>query len=232
MLSHLFSWTAALLLAVLFGTNAQALDINEDAVAFLQKLGEQNQEIHTFCANFVQVKKVATLNRTLSSKGYICLRKAEAQAANTPQSQSSENVRPATDALLFAYTKPVSSGFIFRQGKGNLWQENPRKTFVATIPGQSVVVAIAEHIYALLVANPTNLLANYNVSPANTKAASLHFTPYRQTTFAQIEALYHREDGGLRNISLREANGDSVEITFQGVHINDILPRHCEMYLH
>ncbi|MCR5814424.1 MAG: outer membrane lipoprotein carrier protein LolA [Desulfovibrio sp.] len=211
-------------------TPARAFEFNEDVVEFLQKLAEQNQAIHTMSANFVQVKRVAVLNRSLDSQGYFCLRKAPA-VAESPEMAATENAPKPSDALLFTYTKPLVSGFIFRDGQGHLWQDNPRKTFVARVPGQNVVVAVAEHTFALLRANPVTLLANYTVSLLRNNSHALRLIPHRQTYFSRIDALFNREDGGLRKIQLLEANGDSVEITFQNVHVNDILPERCDTYL-
>ena len=235
--SRLLIWETQMLRRVLFsmlcliftllpGQRALSFDFQEDAVEFLQKLSEQNREIHTMSANFTQVKRVAVLNRSLSSQGYFCLRKAEEVEA-TPAEKS----QPQSDALLFSYTKPIATGFIFRQGHGNLWQGNPRKTFIARIPGQSVVVAVAEHIFDCLRVQPVTLLANYTVSLLDRNGAALRLIPHRQTYFARIDAFFNRDDGSLRKMQLIEANGDSVDITFQGVHVNDILPERCDSYL-
>ncbi|MBO4335599.1 MAG: outer membrane lipoprotein carrier protein LolA [Desulfovibrio sp.] len=215
----------SLIFTLLFGQTALCFDFHEDAVEFLQKLSEQNREIHTMSASFTQVKRVAVLNRSLSSQGFFCLRKAEEQEAAAEKSQ------PRSDALLFSYTKPIATGFIFRDGHGNLWQGNPRKTFIARIPGQSVVVAVAEHIFDCLRVQPVTLLANYTVSLLDRNGSALRLIPHRQTYFARIDAFFNRDDGSLRKMQLIEANGDSVDITFQGVHVNDILPERCDNYL-
>lgn len=199
----------------------QGGDADEAAARLLDEAAAHGARIRSLSADFMQEKRMDMLTRPLASQGYFCLRRG----AGTGESAA------ASDSLLWAYTKPLASGFIYRNGQGSLWEGSPENRRPAGAEERTLITAILRHMLDWVRINPAALHAHYRMTRPAPDAPELHLSPLRQTFFTRLEVLFTPDGSSVRRLIFVEPNGDTVRIAFSDTRVNQPLPGRCADYL-
>ena len=226
---------ALLLLASLLMvfTSASAFSAQNQVVGsadvLLDAAARQSAGIGSLSADFTQEKSMAVLSRPMTSQGYFCLRRgghaANAQA-NRPADAS--GFQP-TDSLLWAYTRPLASGFVYKDGRGALWDGTPEATRPANERESTVITAIIRNILDWISIDPAALRATYRLERPQADKPMLMLYPLRQSFFARLEVTFADDLKSVRQLTFTERNGDSVRVVFNRTQINETLPAPCAL---
>ena len=219
---------AGLLMIFASAPSAFAQDqTSTSADALLDAAARQRTGIGSLSADFVQEKSMAVLARPMTSQGYFCLRRGE-RAANAQENKTSDasGLQPI-DSLLWAYTRPLASGFIYKDGRGALWEGNPEATRPANERESTVITAIIRNILEWISIDPTALRATYRLERPQADKPVLLLYPLRQSFFARLEVTFADDLKSLRQLTFTERNGDAVRIVFSRTQINEALPVPC-----
>lgn len=198
------------------------------AEALLDAAARQSAGIASLSADFVQEKTMAVLARPMTSQGYFCLRRG-VQASSVQERATSKDAngfQPA-DSLLWAYTRPLASGFIYKNGKGALWEGSPEATRPANERESSVITAIIRNILDWISIDPAALRATYRLERPQADKPMLQLYPLRQSFFAKLEVTFAEDLKSVRQLTFTERNGDSVRIAFRQTRVNEALPAPC-----
>ena len=193
---------------------AQAERHDPEAVRLLEEAARRSANIATLSANFQQEKKLGILAQPLTSQGYMCVTRASANSAHK-------------ERLLWAYTSPAPSGFLYEDGQGALWETSPAHKRPAGSQEAGVITAIVRHILAWIQIDATMLQQAYRLERPETDKPVLLLYPRRQSFFARLEAVFAPSLDTVRRLTFFEANGDTVRIIFADTHINQPLPERC-----
>ncbi|WP_298997461.1 outer membrane lipoprotein carrier protein LolA [uncultured Desulfovibrio sp.] len=199
-----------------------------NAEALLDAAAKQSAGITSLSADFVQEKSMAVLARPMTSQGYFCLRRA-AQAANAQARATSkdDNGFETADSLLWAYTRPLASGFIYKNGRGALWEGSPEATRPANERESTVITAIIRNILDWISIDPAALRATYRLERPQADKPMLLLYPLRQSFFARLEVTFADDLKSVRQLTFAERNGDTVRIAFNQTRVNEALPAPC-----
>ena len=130
------------------------------AEALLDAAAKQSAGIASLSADFVQEKSMTVLARPMTSQGYFCLRRgAHAGNAQARAASKDDNGFQPADSLLWAYTRPLASGFIYKNGKGALWEGSPEATRPANERESTVITAIIRNVLDWISIDPAALRA-------------------------------------------------------------------------
>lgn len=198
------------------------------AEALLDAAARQSAGIASLNAEFVQEKSMAVLARPMTSQGYFCLRRG-VQASSVQERATSKDAngfQPA-DSLLWAYTRPLASGFIYKNGKGALWEGSPEATRPANERESSVITAIIRNILDWISIDPAALRATYRLERPQADKPMLQLYPLRQSFFAKLEVTFAEDLKSVRQLTFTERNGDTVRIIFKQTRVNEALPAPC-----
>ena len=198
------------------------------AEALLDAAARQSAGIASLSADFVQEKSMAVLARPMTSQGYFCLRRG-VQASSVQERATSKDAngfQPA-DSLLWAYTRPLASGFIYKNGKGALWEGSPEATRPANERESSVITAIIRNILDWISIDPAALRATYRLERPQADKPMLQLYPLRQSFFAKLEVTFAEDLKSVRQLTFTERNGDTVRIIFKQTRVNEALPAPC-----
>lgn len=198
------------------------------AEALLDAAARQSAGIASLNAEFVQEKSMAVLARPMTSQGYFCLRRG-VQASSVQERATSKDAngfQPA-DSLLWAYTRPLASGFIYKNGKGALWEGSPEATRPANERESTVITAIIRNILDWISIDPAALRATYRLERPQADKPMLQLYPLRQSFFAKLEVAFAEDLKSLRQLTFTERNGDTVRIIFKQTRVNEALPAPC-----
>ena len=209
----------------------------ESAEALLDAAARQSANIGSLSADFVQEKSMAVLARPMTSQGYFCLRRAS-KAASAKASGAREvsgkdgsgkdgSGFESADSLLWAYTRPLASGFMYKDGRGALWEGSPESTRPANERESTVITAIIRNILEWISIDPVALRATYRLERPQADAPKLVLYPLRQSFFARLEVTFADDLKSVRRLTFTERNGDAVSIVFNRTLINAALPAPC-----
>jgi outer membrane lipoprotein-sorting protein len=196
------------------GVAAQATqtDRHDPAVALLEEAARRSANIETLSAGFRQEKKLGILTQPLASQGYMCMtRDADAQGGR----------------LLWAYTSPAPSGFLYENGQGVLWEDNPANKRQAGAREAKVLTAIVRHILAWIRIDSQEIQRAYRLERPEADMPILLLYPRQQSFFTKLEAVFTPPLDSMRQLTFFEANGDTVRILFTDTQINQALPERC-----
>ena len=200
------------------------------AEALLDAAAKQSAGIGSLSADFVQEKSMAVLARPMTSQGYFCLRRGSQQAANGQvRATKDEHGFVSADSLLWAYTRPLASGFIYKDGRGALWEGKPESTRPANDREAAVITAIIKNILDWISIDPDALRATYRLERPQANTPTLLLYPLRQSFFARLEVTFADDLRSVRQLTFTERNSDSVRINFNNTHINEALPAPCAL---
>jgi|GEM_PF-1269642 Outer membrane lipoprotein carrier protein LolA. len=198
------------------------------AEALLGAAARQSAGIASLSADFVQEKSMTVLARPMTSQGYFCLRRG-VQASSVQERATSKDAngfQPA-DSLLWAYTRPLASGFVYKNGKGALWEGSPEATRPANERESTVITAIIRNILDWISIDPAALRATYRLERPQADKPMLQLYPLRQSFFAKLEVTFAEDLKSVRQLTFTERNGDSVRIAFRQTRVNEALPAPC-----
>ena len=197
------------------------------AEALLDAAARQSAGIASLNAEFVQEKSMAVLARPMTSQGYFCLRRGvQASSVQERATKDVNSFQPA-DSLLWAYTRPLASGFIYKNGKGALWEGSPEATRPANERESTVITAIIRNILDWISIDPAALRATYRLERPQADKPMLLLYPLRQSFFAKLEVTFAEDLKSVRQLTFTERNGDTVRIIFKQTRVNEALPAPC-----
>ena len=198
------------------------------AEALLDAAARQSAGIASLNAEFVQEKSMAVLARPMTSQGYFCLRRG-VQASSVQERATSKDANgfQPDDSLLWAYTRPLASGFIYKNGRGALWEGSPEATRPANERESTVITAIIRNILDWISIDPAALRATYRLERPQADKPMLLLYPLRQSFFAKLEVTFADDLKSVSQLSFTERNGDTVRIAFKQTRVNEALPAPC-----
>ena len=199
---------------------AAALETHADrndpeAVVLLEEAARRSANMATLSADFRQEKKLGILAQPLTSQGFLCV-------ARDGQSPSAQKER-----VLWAYTSPAPSGFLYENGQGALWEKDPANIRATGSREAAMITALVRHILAWIQIDAHTLQQAYRLERPEKNMPVLLLYPRRQSFFTKLEAVFAPALDGMRQLTFFEANGDTVCILFTDTHINQPLPERC-----
>ena len=197
------------------------------AEALLDAAARQSAGIGSLSADFVQEKSMAVLTRPMTSQGYFCLRRGSQAATAQARATRDVNGIESADSLLWAYTRPLASGFIYKDGRGALWEGKPESTRAANDREAVVITAIIKNILDWISIDPDALRATYRLERPQADKPMLLLHPLRQSFFARLEVMFADDLKSVRQLTFTERNGDAVRIVFSRTSVNEPLPAPC-----
>ncbi|MBQ9452886.1 MAG: outer membrane lipoprotein carrier protein LolA [Desulfovibrio sp.] len=199
---------------------------NSETVAaqMLHRVAQYSSQIRTLRAEFVQEKRMSLLSRPLTSNGYFCLKRKG-------DSTERHEKHALGDSLLWGYTHPLASGFIFKNGQGAFWDGSPDNCRPADKEGRMLMTAVLRHMIEWVRLNPAMLQSSYHIICPDSNIPELHLYPLRQSLFSKMEVLFSADFSRVLRLTFVESNGDSVRISFKNIYLNEPLPDHCNTYL-
>ena len=197
------------------------------AEALLDAAARQSAGIGSLSADFVQEKSMAMLARPMTSQGYFCLLRGSRTANDRARGTKDDNGFESSDSLLWAYTRPLASGFIYKDGRGALWDGSPESTRPANEREATVITAIIRNILDWINIDPAALRASYRLERPQADKPVLLLYPLRQSFFARLEVTFADDLKSLRQLTFTERNGDAVRIVFSHTRVNESLSAPC-----
>ena len=198
------------------------------AEALLDAAAKQSAGIANLSADFVQEKSMAVLARPMTSQGYFCLSRGSHEGnAHGRAASKDDNGFETADSLLWAYTRPLASGFIYKNGGGALWEGSPEATRPANERESTVITAIIRNILDWISIDPAALRATYRLERPQADKPMLQLYPLRQSFFARLEVTFADDLKSVRQLTFAERNGDTVRIAFNQTRVNEALPAPC-----
>lgn len=188
---------------------------NDPAAELLEAVAQKTKDIQSLSASFQQEKKLSFLEAPLLSEGRFCL------------------VRGNTDGekgerLLWEYTAPAASGFLYENGAGFLWMKERKG--LRPVSGQEGVLlkAMAGHILAWVKVDPGRLGALYRMERPDQDVPRLRLIPRQPGAFfTALDVLFVQDLRSVRSLTFVEKNGDSTRLNFDETRINAPLPAYC-----
>ena len=210
----------AMCLTCIVALEAKAERHDPEAVLLLEEAARRSANIATLSAGFRQEKKLSILAQPLVSQGYMCV-------TRNGQSPSASLNPTHKERLLWAYTSPAPSGFIYENGQGSLWETSPANTRPAGSQEAGVITALVRHILAWIKIDAKMLQQAYRLERPEKDAPVLLLHPRQQSFFARLEVVFASSFDSVRQLTFFESNGDTVRIMFTETQINQPLPERC-----
>ena len=182
------------------------------AMLLLEEAARHSAKITTLIADFRQEKKLGILAQPLTSHGYLCVARPPAEPG---------------ERLLWAYLSPTSSGFVYENGQGALWETTPANKIVTGSREAGVITSIVKHILAWIRIDAKALQETYRLERPQKDLPVLHLYPRQQSFFVKLEVEFAPALDSVRQLTFFETNGDTVRIMFTDTHINQPLPERC-----
>jgi hypothetical protein len=180
-----------------------------EAVLLLEDAARHSAKIATLSADFRQEKKLGILAQPLASQGFICV------------------TRDPKERLLWAYTSPAPSGFLYENGQGALWEKTPANIRAAGSREAGAITALVRQILAWIQIDAHMLQQAYRLERPEKDKPVLLLSPRRQAFFVRLEAEFAPALDSMRRLTFFETNGDTVHILFSNTQINQPLPERC-----
>ena len=191
---------------------AQAEEVgDQSAQQLLRSLAKESSTLTSLYTHFRQVKTMQLLVRPLTSEGFLCVRKT-----NT-----------ASVSLLWAYTHPIATGFLYQNGQAKLWEGHLAEMRAASSREEPLLASLAEHILDLVNIREERILKAYQVERPGPMEACLILTPRKKSFFSRLTLHFSDDLKRLSRLKFTEKNGDSLSIDFQGTLHNTSLPAPC-----
>ena len=205
---------AVLVLGFLFASPAAALAVGdagqrEAALGMLRKAAERNSRTQTLSTDFVQKKTLAILSMPLVSEGYMCF----SREADGPR-------------LLWAYTSPAPSGFLWEKGGGALWQGGVSGRRAPSAREARLLEAVSRQILFWLSFEPESVLRAYAVEKADAAARELVLLPRRPAFFERVRLVFAP---GMASVAELEFSGgdEATALSFSQTAVDAPLPPRC-----
>lgn len=180
---------------------ATILLAQDDPRAVLQKLADSLKSARTLAASFKQVRRSALLDEPIVSRGRLAWRREP-------------------EALAFLITEPSRSEVRFEKGMYTVYRPDEKQVERFELEDDSMTRAL----FAAFTPDVARIEAFAKVSLDDRKRVVLEpKDPKSRKLFSGI-ALGVGPDGGLRGITLREADGDEVEFELTDVVLNAEVP--------
>jgi coenzyme F420-reducing hydrogenase beta subunit len=183
-----------------------------EAVLLLEEAARSSANVTTLSVGFRQEKKLRILAQPLTSQGYLCVTRASAAHG---------------ERLLWAYTSPAPSGFVYENGQGFLWETSPADKRPAGAQEAGVITAIVRHMLDWIQIDAKVLQQTYRLERPAKDMPVLLLHPRRQSFFTKLEVVFAPSLDSVRSLTFFEAGGDTVRILFTDAHINRPLPERC-----
>ena len=184
---------------------------DREAVLLLEEAARRSADIATLSAGFRQEKKLSILKQPLASQGYLCVARSPGRG----------------ERLLWAYTSPAPSGFVYEDGQGALGETSPADKRPAGAREAGLIAAIVGHIMAWIRIDAAGLQQAYRLERPEKDRPVLLLYPRRQSFFVKLEAVFAPALDSVRQLTFFEAGGDTVRIVFTDARINQPLPERC-----
>jgi hypothetical protein len=200
------------------------------ANSLLDEAARQSAGIRSLSADFVQEKNKSMLARPMTSQGYFCLQRRSMPPTAAARGQQQEDSGFASaDSLLWAYTRPLASGFVYKNGSGALWEGSPENIRPANERESTVITAIIRNILDWISIDPAALRATYRLERPQADKPVLLLFPLRQSFFARLEVTFAVDLKSVQQLTFVERNGDAVRIVFSRTRINESMPAPCAL---
>lgn len=186
-----------------------------DPGGLLRRFQAASEHTTTLVTDFRQEKTLALLNDTLISSGRMCLH------------QEGDN-----RVLLWEYTSPSISGFLFDNGTFSVWTRDRASRHPASGNENKALRAMSEQILAWLRADIPALERQYRLeylAPDDRHASEgLRLYPRNGTrVFSSLEVRFSPAMDSLSELVLTEAQGDFTRLLFTHTKRNAPLPDAC-----
>ena len=189
-----------------------------EAVLLLEEAARHSANMTTLSADFRQEKKLGILAQPLISQGFLCV-------TRDGQSPSASSVHK--ERVLWAYTSPAPSGFLYENGQGAFWEKTPANKHATGSREAAAITALVRHILAWIQVDVHMLRQTYRLERPEKDRPVLLLHPRRQSFFTKVEAEFAPDLAGMSRLTFFEANGDTARILFTDTRINQALPERC-----
>ena len=179
----------------------------QEAAPVIARLKAQAATLESLDCRFIQEKRLSLFTRTVLSEGRMVFR------------------RPAS--LRWEYTRPVSSGFIVRSGKGVSWSHAGGVEQRLELKDSREFAALARQILPWLAFDEEALRGQYSIDVLSPLPAVLRLTPRSEAVrrfLLHMTIRFAPDDAVAEEIRLQEAEGDSTTIRFRDHKRNSPLP--------
>lgn len=187
-----------------------------DAAILLRTFRDNTAGTQTLTAQFRQQKTMALMAETLEAQGRMCVR------------QSPQGV-----ALLWEYTSPSVSGFVYEEnGVLWLWMRERAAIRPASDGESGLLRAMSDQIISWLRIDPESLARQYHLELLPAESAALPqgvgLTPKRGNAFfSRLEVRFDPAVTRLHSLRLVEKEGDATLLVFSEEARNAPLPDFC-----
>ena len=154
-------------------------------------------------------KTLAILSMPLVSEGYMCF----SREADGPR-------------LLWAYTSPAPSGFLWEKGGGALWQGGVSGRRAPSAREARLLEAVSRQILFWLSFEPESVLRAYAVEKADAAARELVLLPRRPAFFERVRLVFAP---GMASVAELEFSGgdEATALSFSQTAVDAPLPPRC-----
>lgn len=211
----------------------QAAPSSAEVLDLLLLFRNNTAELNSLTADFRQEKRLELLAETLVSGGRLCMRQT-----------------PEGEMLLWEYTTPNVSGFIYENGengqtqnqtrnKMRVWMRDRQSMRPATSQETKALGAMSTHVLTWMHADPDRLTKLYELAllPADDRTpeqtnealpAGIRLVPRKANPFfSAIEVRFNPDMKSLYSLRLVEPHGDTTLLRFTNVTPN-ALPAFCQ----
>jgi len=185
------------------------------ALLLLEEAAQRSANMTTLSADFRQEKKLGILAQPLTSQGFLCV------------TRDGQSPPASKERVLWAYTSPAPSGFLYENGQGFFWENNPANIQTTGSREAAAITALVRHILAWIQVDVHMLRQTYRLERPEKDRPVLLLHPRRQSFFTKVEAEFAPDLAGMSRLTFFEANGDTTRILFTDTRINQALPERC-----
>lgn len=210
--SFLVCVLAAAGFVLLFPADVRARRQDEAAVRLLNQAARRGATVATLYADFLQEKHMTVLQTPLFSRGRFCLRRS--------------GDGDTADVLWF-YTEPVPSGFLYRDGRAAFWDVRQGAARPIQAHEAAALRAVVHHMLDWIDIDPGRLHAAYRMERPSPDRAELLLHPVHKAFFSVLKVLFSPDLERITSLDFIEENGDRIHIVFSGTVINNSLPAEC-----
>ena len=204
----IFSWGLLALSACLLALPVHASSTNGELAVgtLLEKAAAAGRHIHSVGGKFVQTRHVSMMATPLVSHGRMFF------------SLSPERGK---EKILWEYTRPQLSGFLYNEGKALCWIDSFHERRPLKHREAAFVRGLTEQIHMWTAIDPDRLGRLYVLQARDDHSLSL--TPRRPSLYTAIEATFSDDFRQLRALRLYDAEG-FTHLEFRDVELNGPLP--------
>ncbi|MDR1857117.1 MAG: outer membrane lipoprotein carrier protein LolA [Desulfovibrio sp.] len=181
----------------------------------LKTVAERTRDTRTLHAAFRQERNLSILDRPLVSSGHLCVRR-------NPDD-------PAASSVLWAYTAPLASGFVWESGKARRWG-NEGQPVQARDAEAALMDVIARQVLDWIAIDPAATAKRYQTETVDTpQGPGVRLRPREpgQSPFIAMTAIFAPTLDRLAGLVFVDTNGDATTLRFENVQVNRPLPEEC-----